>query len=517
MDEPTAWTGGGAGPGLSREAYDIPEWVSEVRRLYVEPKTRAKMREEGAGARHRRLPGIRPSRRTAAPPSPPTPSPSSSSPSAPTPSDVEPASTTVGPAVAASSDASGHPVGLPLTPAMPLPPIPATAVPPAAQAASAATPDPAPAPGSPRPVPATDHAPAASEPAPAQAPSDNGSGPSTVSQPWIPPTWASSRGAATTEPVAHHASPQVPTATDDGPVDVPGAGSALARFALDADTAAQHAAAGPSRAPFEAEAQPKHEPEPKAGAEPQPQAEPQAEPDLPQTLTMPAVPAVPVGVGVAPVPAPTEGAAPAEPPPDLRGAGPGRPHTVPAVHLSWREADSLDLGVPSVDDSSDAIVLEPPSQLVADTRRRSPQRRRAEAAEEAIWTPVDEGGSPGTPHAAASTPSGDIPAAPPGDGPAAPARGAPAAATEHAPTGDDTGMSATRSAARAAARGSSPGRTLSRPVLIAIAVALLLVLLVVGWLVLGRDGSDGAAGSGVVVSTTGASAAPAAHPFAMAP
>ena len=50
VDESTASdVGGPAAPDVDerpdlREAYDIPEWVSEVRRLYVEPKTRARLR-----------------------------------------------------------------------------------------------------------------------------------------------------------------------------------------------------------------------------------------------------------------------------------------------------------------------------------------------------------------------------------------------------------------------------------------------------------------------------------------
>jgi hypothetical protein len=60
---------------------------------------------------------------------------------------------------------------------------------------------------------------------------------------------------------------------------------------------------------------------------------------------------------------------------DARDAGhrpsPGRPSTVPAVTLSWREAESFDIGLPDVEDDDErAIVVEPPSQLVAQRRRR---------------------------------------------------------------------------------------------------------------------------------------------------
>ncbi|HET6968689.1 MAG TPA: hypothetical protein VFI44_10445 [Ornithinibacter sp.] len=542
MDDSTASIG--ADPGPTREAYDIPEWVSEVRRLYVEPKTRAKMREEGAGARHRRLSGIRPSRRTAAP----------ATPSVVTPGDVDPQATTAGATPDATSAPSGASARLPLTPALPLPPAsaapvagveaptpgvddvasPAAPIAPASSTPySAATPPPPPA-GPTSAAPAMDPVPSATSPAAATgAPSANGSEPSSASEPWIPPTWASSRVATDAMPVDHRVGPQAPTATagGDDPADVPVAGSALARFALSADAAAVDARTEASQAP----------------------SEPEPEPELPETLAMPVVvavetphagatagaamvppleqtpapaapvpaapvpavpapaapvpavpvpavpaPAVPAAVAVssgiegaaatAPTEQPTSASTAADPGPDLRGAGPGRPHTVPAVHLSWREADSLDLGVPSVDDSSDAIVLEPPSQLVADTRRRSVQRRRTEEAEEAIWAPLEDTEDAGT------SPAGE-------DGGTS--------------SGDDADGSSTRAGSRAAARGSSAGRALSRPVLIAIAVAVLLVLLVVGWLVLGGDGSDGAAGPRGVVST-GAATAAAVHPSVLA-
>ena len=60
---------------------------------------------------------------------------------------------------------------------------------------------------------------------------------------------------------------------------------------------------------------------------------------------------------------------------DARDTGhrpsPGRPSTVPAVTLSWREAESFDIGLPDVEDDDErAIVVEPPSQLVAQRRRR---------------------------------------------------------------------------------------------------------------------------------------------------
>jgi hypothetical protein len=54
---------------------------------------------------------------------------------------------------------------------------------------------------------------------------------------------------------------------------------------------------------------------------------------------------------------------------------PGRPSSVPRVTLSWREAESFDIGLPSVDADQEAIVVEPPSQLVAQSRRRRPEPR----------------------------------------------------------------------------------------------------------------------------------------------
>ena len=47
---------------------------------------------------------------------------------------------------------------------------------------------------------------------------------------------------------------------------------------------------------------------------------------------------------------------------------------------SWREAESFEIGVPGVGDSEGAIVVEAPSQLVAESRRR---RRDFDAVEEA--------------------------------------------------------------------------------------------------------------------------------------
>ncbi len=66
----------GAGRGInpaaeqSSDPYDVPEWVSEFRRLYVEPKTRAALRDE-ASRWHRHRPGGGPSRPEGADATPP--------------------------------------------------------------------------------------------------------------------------------------------------------------------------------------------------------------------------------------------------------------------------------------------------------------------------------------------------------------------------------------------------------------------------------------------------------------
>ena len=79
--EPTAQGGGLERPTVDgavdeRGYLDVPEWVSELRRLYVEPKTRAKLRQEGVIAPQKRTLGLpvgRGSRRTTAPAAVPAP------------------------------------------------------------------------------------------------------------------------------------------------------------------------------------------------------------------------------------------------------------------------------------------------------------------------------------------------------------------------------------------------------------------------------------------------------------
>jgi hypothetical protein len=123
------------------------------------------------------------------------------------------------------------------------------------------------------------------------------------------------------------------------------------------------------------------EPEPgdEAGVEAAPVSEAPAEPgeasvaaaspraDLHQPSAM-----VPAGAGAAP----SDDAEPRDEDEDEAvepERAPGRPSTVPRVTLSWREAESFDIGLPSVDDDQEAIVVEPPSQLVARPRRRRPE------------------------------------------------------------------------------------------------------------------------------------------------
>ena len=48
----------GDGGAEGRGALDVPEWVSELRRLYVEPKTRASLRQQGAIAPQKRKLGL---------------------------------------------------------------------------------------------------------------------------------------------------------------------------------------------------------------------------------------------------------------------------------------------------------------------------------------------------------------------------------------------------------------------------------------------------------------------------
>ena len=66
----------GDGGAEGRGALDVPEWVSELRRLYVEPKTRASLRQQGGISPQKRklgLPGGRASRRGTAPTESPAP------------------------------------------------------------------------------------------------------------------------------------------------------------------------------------------------------------------------------------------------------------------------------------------------------------------------------------------------------------------------------------------------------------------------------------------------------------
>ena len=145
---------------------------------------------------------------------------------------------------------------------------------------------------------------------------------------------------------------------------------------------------------------------------------------------------------------------------------PGRGSTVPPVTLSWREAESFEIGVPGVADSEGAIVVEAPSQLVAESRRR---RRDFDAVEEAGPEPGPEP-EPTEPAAAPAVPE----------------------------------ASRTRAAARAAS-GSPSGKRRQ-----ALLVGLVLVVLaIVAWYFLLRDDGDasaahsGESGTVAAVSLTG--------------
>ena len=222
-----------------------------------------------------------------------------------------------------------------------------------------------------------------------------------------------------------------------------------------------------------------------------------ADADTAPTLTMPAVASAngaapsaegtpPVAVEpaapAAPVTAPVEQPSPAAEPTAVaagRTHQKGRPHTVPSVNLSWREADSLDLGVPTVDDNEGAIVLEPPSQLVADTRRRSGHRHHMEDL-----GPED----------------GDVPL-----------EGTPADPSDVAADADANDSPSTRAASRAAARDAAARKVRQRRIVVIVAVVL--VLAVIGWLVLRGDGSGTAgpegSGSSTIALLSAAQATPA--------
>jgi hypothetical protein len=139
------------------------------------------------------------------------------------------------------------------------------------------------------------------------------------------------------------------------------------------------------------------------------------------------------------------------------------------VTLSWREAEAFDLGLPSVEDHQEAIVVEPPSQLVAKPRRRRPEP--VDYDEDDAWA------RPTTP--------------------------------EHEPTSSPQESEPSAGQPEAGANTSRPGR--ARRV---VAVVLLLVVLaVVAWYFLLRDSGDGSAapqrGGAAVVAAASAPSTPA--------
>jgi hypothetical protein len=408
-----------------RESLDVPEWVSELRRLYVEPKTRAKLRQEGVIAPQKRrlgLPSGRGSRRGAvdAPVAPVAPAagpaeqadravavPAPVAPEALRPAVLAPTATTtlldesgapytppdrseeekVATFLTTYLVATGHATGD--EPALAEPDEPATdrdepAIDPvdsASELASAAPEGPAAA------VHAAVTDPAGEAAAAGEAPPAaliDGPGP------------------------AGEATPVVPL---DGPDQLP-----VAAIALDTEPAESHASslADPAGLP-EPDASPAVDPPstPRravhegAGvlvstggdaATPNPAVTTTPEPHLspePDVASQPSV--IHASGSLDPQPALAtqlqrsqealdEG--PVEP-----MSVPGRPSTVPAVTLSWREAESFEIGVPDAEDSERAIVVEPPSQLVAQRRSR---RRDIDTEGDTATDPVDVEPPPAT-------------------------------------------------------------------------------------------------------------------------
>jgi hypothetical protein len=457
---------GSDAPADGRESLDVPEWVSELRRLYVEPKTRAKLRQEGAitpQKRRRGLTGGRGSRHEAPPATPATPAPGAAGPAvddaatagtpfvpeAVRPALLEPADTV--PAVAAMGAAA---VAAPTEPLVDESGAPYT--PPGAsveeEVATWLTSY----------LVATGHA-AVDEPpdreATEAAPEATAGTPPEATAGIPPQATADTAPEATagipTEPTAHlpteaavGVSPEhgmgirgeeaAPDALEAAPVvaeQLPAADdhseSQPRSLAELAGLSAPEAAFEPERAPAApaptfvtapVESGSPAEPAETASAEPSHAPVPSGVPTASTTASVsaevensgpwraphegagvlvstggdaatpnPAVTTTPehegspspdvldpaaAGVGGSeggiahspPREEPAEGTL--EEPPVEQAPVPGRPSTVPAVTLSWREAESFEIGVPDVEDSEGSIVVEPPSQLVAARRSR---------------------------------------------------------------------------------------------------------------------------------------------------
>jgi hypothetical protein len=458
---------GSDAPADGRESLDVPEWVSELRRLYVEPKTRAKLRQEGAitpQKRRRGLTGGRGSRHEAPPATPATPAPGAAGPAvddaatagtpfvpeAVRPALLEPADTV--PAVAAMGAAA---VAAPTEPLVDESGAPYT--PPGASveeevatwltsylvatghAAVDEPPD----------REATEAAPEATAGIPPEATAGIGSRATADTAP-------EATADIPTEPTAHMpteaavgVSPEhgmgirgeeaAPDALEAAPVvaeQLPAADDhsesqprSLAELAgLSAPEAAfepERAPAAPAPTVVTAPVEPGSPAEPTETASPEPSYHPPVPSGEPEASTAAAGPAEvehseawraphegagvlvstggdaatpnpavtttpehegspspdvldPAAAGVGgseggiahspPREEPAEGTL--EEPPVEQAPVPGRPSTVPAVTLSWREAESFEIGVPDVENSEGSIVVEPPSQLVAARRSR---------------------------------------------------------------------------------------------------------------------------------------------------
>ena len=489
---------GSGGPADGRESLDVPEWVSELRRLYVEPKTRAKLRQEGAitpQKRRRGLTGGRGSRREA---TPATPAPGAGGPDVG--GDATAGTAFVPEAVRPAPLEPGH--NLPA--ALPLP------------SAAALT------------EPLTDESGAPYIPPGASVEEEVATwltsylvatGHAGVDEAADPET--TERGAEATAGIPTEATagirPEAPAGsrtktTEEVPTEVAVGVSAEAAIAVRVAEAAPDFIEAAPQVSEEVQAADDHsESHPRSLAElaglPAPAAasEPGGAPAAPAPTFVTGTAAVPAdveqgepwpaaqdGAGVlvstggdaatpnpvvtttpahegspspdvldpppgggasegviAPSPPPSEPAeGTLEEPPVEHAPVPGRPSTVPAVTLSWREAQSFEIGVPDVEDSEGSIVVEPPSQLVAARRGR---RRELDVDED----DVDE-----------SVGADRVPA------PAAP---------EEAP--------ATRASTRAAS-GSRSGKG-RRALIIGL---VLLMLAIVAWYFLVRGNGDGASG-----------------------
>ena len=286
---------------VARGSLDVPEWVSEMRRLYVEPKTRARMREEGVIApqkRQRGLAGVR-SRRSAA-----------------------------------RSDDAGQPAAsaLPGVPAEPGPPGPHGRTEPHEHT---------------EPVMVADERPAVSVPPTTDGPENVPSGRLETAPPDSPETPPAD--ALETSPVD--------TLGDAPPTSQQDVSSWLSSYL----TATGHGADDEGR-PAEVLTE-----DFLADAGSDPISDQEAQPAVPARSLAELAGLVEPEDGW---PQPFGRVAPPQADTPAHDPLPGRPGTVPAVTLSWREAEVFDMSIPEAEADDEAIVVEPPSQVVAESRIR---------------------------------------------------------------------------------------------------------------------------------------------------